>query len=33
MEENGITLLKAEMTNKEIREGVNAIHRLKTVIL
>ena len=33
MEENGITLLKAEMTNKEIRVKVNAIHRLKTVIL
>jgi serine/threonine-protein phosphatase 2A regulatory subunit A len=33
MEENGITLLKAEMTNEEIHVKVNAIHRLKTVIL
>jgi len=33
MEENGLTLLKQEMTNEEIHVKVNAIHRLKTVIL
>lgn len=33
MEENGISLLKQEMTNEEIHVKVNAIHRLKTVIL
>jgi len=33
MEENGLTLLKQEMTNEEIHLKVNAIHRLKTVIM
>ena len=33
MDENGLTLLKLEMTNEEIHLRVNAIHRLKTVIL
>ena len=33
MEENGLTLLKQEMTNEEIHVKVNAIHRLRTVIL
>ena len=33
MEENGIALLKQEMANEEIHIKVNAIHRLKTVIL
>mgnify|MGYP006103143017 FL=1 len=33
MEENGLTLLKMEMLNEEIHVKVNAIHRLKTVIL
>jgi hypothetical protein len=33
MEENGLSLLKQEMTNEEIHVKVNAIHRLKTVIL
>ena len=33
MEENGLTLLKQEMANEEIHIKVNAIHRLKTVIL
>ena len=33
MEENGLTLLKQEMQNEEIHIKVNAIHRLKTVIL
>ena len=32
-EENGLTLLKQEMTNEEIHLKVNAIHRLKTVIM
>jgi len=33
MEENGLTLLKQEMYNEEIHIKVNAIHRMKTVIL
>lgn len=33
MEDNGLTLLKQEMQNEEIHIKVNAIHRLKTVIL
>jgi serine/threonine-protein phosphatase 2A regulatory subunit A len=33
MEENGLILLKQEMQNEEIHVKVNAIHRLKTVIL
>ena len=33
MEENGLTLLKLEMLNEEVNLKVNAIHRLKTVIL
>ena len=33
MEENGLTLLKMEMLNEEIHVKVNAIHRLKTVIM
>jgi hypothetical protein len=33
MEENGLSLLKQEMTNEEIHIKVNAIHRLRTVIL
>jgi hypothetical protein len=33
MEETGLTLLKMEMLNEEIHVKVNAIHRLKTVIL
>ena len=33
MEENGLTLLKMEMSNEEIHVKVNAIHRLKTVIV
>mmetsp|Transcript_35912 Transcript_35912/g.55143 ORF Transcript_35912/g.55143 Transcript_35912/m.55143 type:complete len:128 (-) Transcript_35912:1457-1840(-) len=33
MEENGLTLLKQEMQNEEVHIKVNAIHRLKTVIL
>jgi hypothetical protein len=33
MEENGLTLLKSEMLNEEVHLKVNAIHRLKTVIL
>ena len=33
MEENGLTLLKQEMQNEEIHIKVNAIHRLRTVIL
>lgn len=33
MEENGLMLLKQEMSNEEIHIKVNAIHRLKTVIL
>ena len=33
MDENGLTLLKMEMQNEEIHLRVNAIHRLKTVIL
>jgi hypothetical protein len=33
MEENGLSLLKQEMTNEEIHVKVNAIHRTKTVIL
>ena len=33
MEENGLTLLKQEMYNEEIHVKVNAIHRMKTVIL
>lgn len=32
MDEDGLTLLKSEMTNEEIHVKVNAIHRLKTVI-
>jgi serine/threonine-protein phosphatase 2A regulatory subunit A len=30
---NGLSLLKREMQNEEIHVKVNAIHRLKTVIL
>jgi hypothetical protein len=33
MEENGLSLLKQEMQNEEVHLKVNAIHRLKTVIL
>ena len=33
MEDNGLTLLKQEMQNEEIHIKVNAIHRLKTVIM
>ena len=33
MEENGLSLLKQEMQCEEIHIKVNAIHRLKTVIL
>jgi hypothetical protein len=33
MEDNGLQLLKQEMTNEEIHIKVNAIHRLKTVVL
>ncbi len=33
MEENGLTLLKMEMLNEEVHVKVNAIHRLRTVIL
>lgn len=33
MEENGLALLKQEMDNEEIHIKVNAIHRMKTVIL
>jgi hypothetical protein len=33
MDENGLSLLKQEMTNEEIHIKVNAIHRLKTVIM
>lgn len=33
MDDNGLTLLKLEMSNEEIHLRVNAIHRLKTVIL
>jgi hypothetical protein len=33
MDENGISLLRQELTNEEIHIKVNAIHRLKTVIL
>ena len=33
MEDNGLTLLKQEMQNEEIHLKVNAIHRLKTVVL
>lgn len=32
-DENGLNLLKQEMTNEEIHIKVNAIHRFKTVIL
>jgi len=32
-EENGLTLLKMEMLNEEVHVKVNAIHRLKTVII
>ena len=33
MEDNGLSLLKQEMQNEEVHLKVNAIHRLKTVIL
>ena len=33
MDENGLTLLKQEMLNEEVHLKVNAVHRLKTVIL
>ena len=33
MDDNGLSLLKLEMENEEIHVKVNAIHRLKTVIL
>ena len=33
MEENGLTLLKLEMMNEEVHVKVNAVHRLKTVIM
>jgi len=33
MEENAFNLLKLEMLNEEVHVKVNAIHRLKTVIL
>ena len=33
MDENGLTLLKCEMASEETHLKVNAIHRLKTVIL
>jgi len=33
MEENGLSLLQQEMSYEEIHIKVNAIHRLKTVIL
>ena len=33
MEENGLSLLQQEMSNEEVHVKVNAIHRLKTVIL
>ena len=33
MDDNGLTLLKMEMLNEEIHVKVNAIHRMKTVIL
>ena len=32
-QENGLNLLMAEMGNEEIQVKVNAIHRMKTVIL
>ena len=32
-DENGLNLLKLELQNEEIHIKVNAIHRLKTVIL
>ena len=33
MEENGLTLLKMEMLNEEVHVKVNAIHRMRTVML
>ena len=33
MDDNGLTLLKMEMLNEEVHVKVNAIHRMKTVIL
>ena len=33
MDENGLVLLKQEMQNEEVHLKVNAIHRMKTVIL
>jgi hypothetical protein len=33
MEESGLTLLKLEMLNEEVHVKVNAVHRLKTVIM
>jgi len=33
MEENGLSLLKEEMKCEEIQVRVNAIHRMRTVIL
>ena len=33
MEDNGLSLLKQEMQNEEVHIKVNAIHRMKTVIL
>jgi len=33
MEDNGLSLLQQEMSNEEVHIKVNAIHRLKTVIL
>ena len=33
MEENGLTLLKQEMQTEDVQHKVNAIHKMKTVIL
>ena len=33
MEDNGLSLLKQEMQNEEVHIKVNAVHRMKTVIL
>ena len=32
-EENGLALLKQEMINEEVHIKVNAVHRMKTIIL
>ena len=33
MEDNGLVLLKQEMSNEEISVKINAIHRLQTVVM